>query len=477
MDDHEIFYYSTIINKDNIFNILFNFLETDGRFRPLYWIHRVFSFYVFKSNFFLYYFEFFILGILTSTFLFFVLKKISKCYLSSIILLCFLFFGNLFTIFLGLGYGELLSLFLCSCCLFFMTLESKKYKLLNEILSFAFLVLCMCSKEQFLISVPFILLFKIIYDSKDDNIVNSIKNNLIYIFTSFVIWLICILFAYNLMGNDSSAPYIIDLRISYWFDLIKNLIKTDYLKLYIIEYISIIFIACLSFIINKDKSIKKYLIYTLIVTLFILENFIFINLTPNNGFQFRYLCPAVLGPVFLIAAFIGYFKLKNKLIYFLILIVTIIFSLLNLKYYSFSNINLMTGINIEFNKYLDKAKLNLTKEDNILLVASAINEMEFFESLTRYFNYYGYKNIYVYPYMEKNYDSLNDFEKNLWDFLEERFKNYSITDMKKNAKIIIVCGYDGEEKEHYKNETNINFKDLYKKINKTDLKTDFYIIK
>ena len=102
--------------------------------------------------------------------------------------------------------------------------------------------------------------------------------------------------------------------------------------------------------------------------------------------------------------------------------------------------------------------------------------MEYFESVTRYYNYYGYKNIYVFPYIESDYGSLNSFQKNLYDYLISRFNNMWLKDMDNKAKVIIICDYYLKNKETYKNETEINFEN-YKKISDEESNTDFYILK
>ena len=479
IDDHEILYFPSIINKDTFFDILSNFIKTDGRFRPVYWIHRISLFYFFKANFFLYYFEFFILGILSSLCLFFTFKSISKSRLCSLILLCFLFFGHSLSIFTRLGYGELLSLTLLSCSLFFMTLKNDKYKFLNQSLSLFFLILCMLSKEQFLIAVPFILLFKILYDSKSKNVsfISALKNNFIYILISSILFLIVLGFAYAFMGKDFSSHYVISLKISYLLDSLYYVLNIDYIKQYVYEYILFVFISISGlFFIKSDKK-TEYITYIFIIFIFVLSQLIFINLTPNNGFQFRYLFPAVLSPVIMLAVFLKEFREKNYILYYFLLISIIVCAFFNLKYYSFSYVKQENDNNIVFNNYLEKTKSILNKEDNILLIGSAVNTMEFFESLARYYNHYGYKNVYIFANANKSYDLLSDFEKNLYNYLSLRFENMRLKDMKKDAKLIISFEYTDENKKYNEKSSMIDFQNLYQKINDKYMITDFYVRK
>ncbi len=68
IDDHEIYYFPSVINKDTVIQYFNDFILNDGRFRPLYWIHRVLLFYIFKQNFTLYYTEMFVLGMENESF-------------------------------------------------------------------------------------------------------------------------------------------------------------------------------------------------------------------------------------------------------------------------------------------------------------------------------------------------------------------------------------------------------------------------
>lgn len=202
IDDHEIYYFPSVINKDTVIQYFNDFILNDGRFRPLYWIHRVLLFYIFKQNFTLYYTEMFVLGIISSLCLFFALKNISKNSIISFLLIAFLFLGETLSIFEGLGYGELFGLTLLSATLFLLTVKNNKF---CEILSLIFLILCMFSKEQFLLSFPFVILFKIFLD--DNNILKSLKQNTVYILISAIFLLLYLPVIY--ISSEKIIPLLI----------------------------------------------------------------------------------------------------------------------------------------------------------------------------------------------------------------------------------------------------------------------------
>lgn len=140
------------------------------------------------------------------------------------------------------------------------------------------------------------------------------------------------------------------------------------------------------------------------------------SLFSNNSLQYRYLIPAILGPVISIACVLKYFYSKNKTAYILIIVTVLISTVENYKIYPLSYIKYNAENNITFNNYLNLSKEKIKKSDNILLIGSTVETMEFFESLTRYYNYYGYNNIYIFPCIKNEVSDLNNFEKNSYNF-------------------------------------------------------------
>ena len=337
-------------------------------------------------------------------------------------------------------------------------------------------VIVLTSMIPFLIAVPFVLLFKIIYDSKENSFKNALKSNIFYVSISSILLILGIILNFYFVGNLSSAPYLINLDFNYIIKSTSNIINLLYVKIYLFELLLFLLVILLGFVLTRGKEIKKYSIYIFITFLFLMSQLIFLGLTPNNSIQFRYLFPAFLAPVLLLSSLFEYFKSENKRIFYMLIGFVICSTYFNLKFFSFNELKENTNRNIIFNGYLSESRRQLNKDDNILLIGHAVNSMEYFESVTRYYNYYGYKNIYVFPYIESDYGSLNSFQKNLYDYLISRFNNMWLKDMDNKAKVIIICDYYLKNKETYKNETEINFEN-YKKISDEESNTDFYILK
>ena len=473
VDDHEIYYYPSIINKNTIWEQLSIFLQYDGRFRPLYWLHRTFLFYIFKQNFILYYFEYFIMGILSSILLFFTFKNISKNGAIAFLLLTLVFLGNSLTIFEGLGYGELFSLTLLSVSLFFMTIKEKKKYKICQILSLTFLILSMFSKELFLLAYPFVIIFKVFYDN-ESNITKAIKSNILYIFVSLFFFIIIFTLNINFMGKDNSAPYFMEIQNV--FHYFKEIFELNNIKAYFFENILFILISLLGLMFTKDIKIEKIKLisFLFIGYAFVVSHILFLSLNPNNFFQYRYLFPSLLGPVFFLAYVLKYYKLKNKIVYCFLLLAIFGALTVNYKNYPLSLIKKNVDMNIKFNNDIKESMQKINKADNILLIGSAVETMEFFESICRCYNYYGYNNIYVFPCIKKDYSELNSFEKNLYDFFSNRFPNKFLNNMDKPAKLILVFEYDNDVKKENMKKSKIDFNN-YTKINQNDARMDFYL--
>ena len=284
-DDHEIYYFSSFINKDTFWEILNNFFNTDGRFRPIHDIHRTIVFYLFKANFFLYYLEYFVLGITSALLLFFISKRFLPSF-ASLLITAFTLFSCEYNIYWGLGFGELLCCTLLITTVFFIFYPIKRFNKLKNILFFVFFILTIYSKETFLIAGPFILAIKLLYDSKNLNIKQTIKNNIGYIlFLSFFVILGLVL---NVVENNHSNNYTVILQTKEIFtSLIDILCAVKYLT---IEYIMLFVLSIIGYFFIKKEEKLKYLSYILIGTFILLSQLFFLSLfSKDNIFQIRYL--------------------------------------------------------------------------------------------------------------------------------------------------------------------------------------------
>ena len=371
-DDHEIYYFSSFINKDTFWGILKNFFDTDGRFRPIHDIHRVIVFYLFKANFFLYYLEYFILGVISGVLLFFISKRFLSSF-ASLLITIFTLFSCEYNIYWGLGFGELLCCTLLITTLFFIFYPIKRFNTLKNILFFIFFVLTIYSKETFLIAGPFILAIKILYDSKDTSIKQSIRNNLFHvIFISFFIILGLIL---NIVENGHSNNYTVILKTKEVFaSLFDILCAVKYLT---IEYIMLFVLSIIGYFLIKKEEKSKYLNYILIGALLLLSQLLFLSLfSKDNTFQIRYLFPAYFAGTIILTTL--FFYIKNKIFQIILYIFLLISTIYNMQVCSLQNIKYSSDLNILFNKTISNTQEILSKDDNILLIGDAVVNMEYF---------------------------------------------------------------------------------------------------
>ena len=210
---------------------------------------------------------------------------------------------------------------------------------------------------------------------------------------------------------------------------------------------------------NFNDKFKYFITNYIFILLFITSQILFICTIDQSSCIIvpRYMIPLIYALGWLLILFFNQFRQK-KLLYSAMIVLCIISITINNFYnFNYKFYKEYVQININFNKALTEIKNNLKDNENILLIGPAIINMEFFESLTRYFNYYEINNIYVMPELEVEESQLNNFEKNIYNFLKKRFDGYRMKDMKNNAKVIIVFGND-ELKEKYINHYKLNEK-------------------
>lgn len=462
-DDHEIYYFSSIITQNNFLEILNTFLEIDGRFRPIYWVYRTILFFLFKANFFLWYLGYFVMAIISSLMLFFISKKFLPVFIS-LLITAFTFLSCEYNIYLGLGFGELFSCTLLVASVFFIIFPDNKFKKLKNILSFSFLLLAIYSKETFLIAGPFIIWLKVLLESKESK--SAIKDNITYI--SLMSFFIILGLVFNIIAENSADNYSLvwnlkNILLSF-FDIINSV------KYLTVEFIGLFIFSILGLVIIKQRR-KEYFQYLLLSFLLLFTQLLFLSLiSKDNAFQVRYLFPAYFaGTILLISLF--YF-VKNKLFQILLCIFLTISVFYNANVWSLRTVKDISNINIAFNKTIENTKKILPKDATILLVGDAVSNMEYFESLVRNYNYDGFKEIYLLPLINKPEKDLTPFEKRLCDFFPEKYSKYLFKAMKKEPQLVIV--FKSENEELYKSQSGIDFS-KYKDISIKYSNTYFYI--
>ncbi|MBD2097436.1 hypothetical protein H6F90_20260 [Trichocoleus sp. FACHB-591] len=167
-DDHEItaIHYSFVHHQSDLFEVIKQWLVADhlsGRFRPLYYIHRIIETRIFGINFFLWSLYTGILAALT-TFLLFVFGKFLKLSFSAAIVLAFLTtLGAQSAIWWQLGPAETIGFFLLSVALPFAGLSAAKsqQKMLYQSGFLVSTILMSLCKENLVVAIPAIAFIQV----------------------------------------------------------------------------------------------------------------------------------------------------------------------------------------------------------------------------------------------------------------------------------------------------------------------------
>lgn len=427
-DDHEILRIEEDLLRPNanVFDVATKWVVEDlkQRYRPVYYLHRVFETSIFGSNFFYWSIWTAILSGLTFSIIYFAFGNNGFNWVDGLTVLLITFIGDQYVIWWKLGPNETIGMFFLACSLY--GIFNKKIKWYNDYLYVGGLILASLSKESFTFIIPAFVILKFIisYTNKEYNLnliwqkVKSELTNSLILACVFIINVYFIIFVVGInkigyAGLDSNS------------DIKKNIILIlKSFPLFQLEIITLIlFTIYFLILIIKKQKIWKLTFFGLFITVFFLPLLITYNKT---GMVERYLLPATFGFAITIVLLISEIRnlIKINTNYFIIpqffLIVAVFFQLFpglytNAKSFSqegFQNQELENTINL------------LPQSANILLVANPVESYEDSYSISHWFRLKLNREIYVEPI---NITYKNDFEKLLSEAWLRMFNNKSMT--------------------------------------------------
>jgi len=188
IDDHTIIvsYNSMQVEGKSFTDTCMHWIRIDyvKRFRPIYWIHRVFQTRVFGLDFFAWSLYLGALAVI-STFLMYIFGQLVEFSKEEALLLAFLSFVGLHgAIWWRLGYNEVPGAFFIPVALIFMALSvrSEKGGGLYKVLFVVFAILMSLSKECYIVFLPSIAFFYIwlFIEKRNVTLYESIKHNILH---------------------------------------------------------------------------------------------------------------------------------------------------------------------------------------------------------------------------------------------------------------------------------------------------------
>jgi hypothetical protein len=302
VDDHEVIKMKSDLKTSSINTVAKSWvtvdLKSNGRFRPFYYIHRVWETRLFGSDFFLWSVYTGLLWFITMTLFYTSMRNLKYSWVESVIFIIILFIGPQSSVWWRLGPGESLGIFLLGLSFYFMTkgLNKKLYQFYNLLYIF-FLILASLTKESFLLIIPAMVVFKVwnerifIWSSMRESIIkNLILTIPLVVFTAeLIIIKKYVGIAYS--GLESSMLSNVQSVIStglYFFRTYFNLL-----------IVGLIF-AIICFRIKKipvKLNVLSFVFFILILG----PNLI---LYAKSGLVERYLLPSTLGLAYMVVALI-----------------------------------------------------------------------------------------------------------------------------------------------------------------------------
>jgi hypothetical protein len=432
-DDHQIYNIEDDLSTSSTLEVASSWIKRDfeWRFRPLYFMHRVFQVKMFGSNFLLWSIYYGILAIIAFTSFYGGMRRLKYSIWESLTFLAVVFVGSQMSVWWRLGTSETIGMVFLGITFYFMTLcLSRKHYLINTILFIVFLIFASLSKESFVIIIPAFIIYKIL-NEKDFfgiSIARTIKKNYLLIIPAFVMFLELI---FILLSVGTTFGYAgIDSNIKNMIKGIMEIFEEQSVFLWI--SIPLIFLYLYVELNEKENRIEKIRILIPSIIFCALVCVPNIILHAKSGIDKRFLLPFTIGVAFFIVTMIKNFtKFSNwqkSLICGVILIVFCGDTGYLYKAYLFSQEGKDT------NSFLTAISENATDSTNILLVADPVKTNERSFSIQTYFKHKGIKNLYAHALEQDNYE---DWSKDLIPLWHSWFEEKQLENMDTIPRMVV----------------------------------------
>jgi hypothetical protein len=427
VDDHDIvMIHYDLKNLSNIEVITKFIAANQGRFRPMYYVHRVLQTQIFGVNWAAWFSFNAILASITTFFLFLFGGVIQLSIRNAVLLTALTVLGNQASAWWRLGTAETYGMLYLSAALFFAAFASKatRFRSLWNCIFIVLIVLASLSKESFILFIPAACLIKIWAYSKLNRVSLqiSLSKNAV---TSIVLLAVCVvetLYIKYVVGVGGTGYAGID---SSSFDpqriwlVSKILAERGFLPVSVLAMTTAL--VCAYFKRKSHRFPLNNLAEVLII--FFAATLPQILLYTKSGLDFFYLFPALIGYSFLtvqiLALLDGYSKYLSQFFVF----VLIFFIAQNIIVtWTASSVFAKEGNSTR--RLLDNVEQCAQQNQPVLVVANprVHNELSF--SIKRYLNYKsGIDNLFVSTYgTERTQFSSETFkdEEGSWQFIDPK---------------------------------------------------------
>jgi hypothetical protein len=420
------------------------------RFRPFYFLSRVFEAKIFSNNFALWSIGNAVLACATFSFFYLGMRKLNYSITESLIFIMFAFVGLQMAIWWRLGPNETIGTFFLGLTFYFM-INCEKRHALNTVLFCIFLIITMLCKESFIIIAPAFLVFKLWYE-KDKyklSIKETLRNNSLlvipFLVMCFSLWLIIFVIGTNKIGYAGINS---DIKIIPLVNGSYRILRNSFLE---IEIIIILSLFLIYFEVKDEKKFRAILIELILPAIFA-----FLIVVPNlilyakSGMDERYLLPSTIGIAFLAVSILRTIN-KNHSWLFKLLVVIILITFAKPTIIVAKRARNFANEGIQTEKMIAAIIQNSNEKSNVLLVANPAHYSEWSNSLRTYLSLTNDINLYGFP-VNDEYD--NDFYRFLSDTWHSRFEGRKFQDIKGDVDIIVF--FDKKKDWSFYEESGLN---------------------
>ena len=398
IDDHEMLRISQDLSTSNPLIVSADWIKTDlvARFRPMYYIHRVFSIWLLSTNFPAQSVLLLGMAVVSSWLLYLFARKIGFGKITSFLFVWLTFLGAQAAIWWRLGPQESIGIMWFALGLLFMAkavYDAPARRVVYNVIAIVSFLLASLTKESFVVLLPVVMLWwLILYCRKNGvNLLQAIRAHLVQIITLAVVCVaeLAVIFlkvgttGIGYAGTDAQS-FSIHKLLATFNDLITA--NNPFLTIFLVDVFIVALV--LSVIFTKGKAWDKVKVHLpllgesvvalTLVTLFVVSQ---ILLYAKSGIYERYLIPGTLALAFLVIFLIV--KIQQlirhkvlKIVVTLILVIATIFSLRVQYALARTEAKPFTQDGITINQALDKLTSGTQADDGIVIIADPAFDYE-----------------------------------------------------------------------------------------------------
>ncbi len=472
IDDHLVLLISRELARDNVFQVAANWVTHDlhdiGRFRPVFWIQRVFSIQILGANFVSLSLLSLIMAVLTSWCLYMFARQVRFGRVSAFLFVLLIFMGNQAAIWWRLGTTEPIGIFWLSISLYFMArtiFDAGKLGPTYNVLSVLAIIIATLSKEAFVVLLPAVVLWELILYREHHQLswIKTIKANLGKIALLATVCLAELAIIFLKVGTNRIGYAGVDSN-SLTLHKIASTVKQLFLASnpLLMGMIGAVFVVVLTNKIVYDHVLTPKQPFTslrsLLEELFYVAVLVGAYVTPQavlyakSGIYERYLIPGVMGFAFLTIYLLAKTEqlITLKALRFGIDAILVIVTLLTLAAdfrVARSDAKAFAAEGASLKRALDTLASNTKSNDAILIVADPALDFEASHSIRRYLTIQASKtNIYIDPIWRLNRADYSPFLTELRNLHLSQLGNLYIDHLQDKSQIKAIFTSRGTDK-------------------------------